>query len=123
MLTLTTADTLSKIVDVLNWIFLGGYMPITNAVIAQIAHMARIDISEELEETDTSLQKDLNRIVDMVEQIITLNTDGIEPMAHPLDTGQRFREDVVTEINQRDTLLSLAPNTEAGLFLVPKVIE
>jgi len=52
-----------------------------------------------------------------------VDTDGIEPLAHPHDANQRLREDVVTEENQRELLQSNAPQTDAGLFLVPKVIE
>ena len=54
-----------------------------------------------------------------------VNTDGIAPMAHACDVGQRLRDDQVTDgsIEQRDRCLALAPESEAGLYLVPKVIE
>lgn len=47
----------------------------------------------------------------------------MEPMAHPLDAVQKLRPDVVTETNQRDAFQAIAPATEDGLYLVPKVIE
>jgi len=69
------------------------------------------------------LSKDLSSIFGLVEQMNAAATDDIEPMAHPQDTMQRLREDVVTETNQRDKLLSNAPLQEDGLFLVPKVLD
>jgi len=52
-----------------------------------------------------------------------VDTRGVTPMAHPLDAQQRLRADEVTEINQREQLQANAPQVEAGLFLVPQVIE
>ena len=52
-----------------------------------------------------------------------VDTAGIVPMAHPLDQVQRLRADVVTETNQREQFQAIAPQVEAGLYLVPKVIE
>ena len=53
----------------------------------------------------------------------SVNTDGVEPLSNPLEMTQRLREDVVTEGNHREEFLANAPQTEAGLFLVPKVID
>jgi aspartyl-tRNA(Asn)/glutamyl-tRNA(Gln) amidotransferase subunit C len=53
----------------------------------------------------------------------SVNTDGVEPLSNPLEMTQRLREDIVTEENRRDAFLANAPQTEAGLFLVPKVID
>lgn len=96
-------------------------MPFKEEEIKSIAHLARIglDPANELH----SIQADLNRIVGMVDQVSSANTADIEPMAHPEDFGQRFREDLVTESDERDILLALSKQTEAGLFLVPQVIE
>jgi len=52
-----------------------------------------------------------------------VNTDDVQPMAHPMDVAQRLRPDVVTESNQREKFQSIAPDVEAGLYRVPKVIE
>ncbi len=52
-----------------------------------------------------------------------VNTEGIEPMSHSQDLTQRLREDVVTQTNQREAFQAIAPLTENGLYLVPKVIE
>ena len=52
-----------------------------------------------------------------------VDTSNIEPLAHPLDAKQRMRADVVTEANRREQFQQHAPHTEAGLYLVPTVIE
>ena len=96
-------------------------MPFSRDTIEYVAHLARLDISDT--QDINSIQADLNRIVAMVDQITAANTDGIQPMAHPLEMVQRLRPDVVIEPNARETLLALAPMSEAGLFLVPTVLE
>ncbi len=65
----------------------------------------------------------LNAIVGLFDQLAAINTDGVEPMAHPLDQVQRLREDVVTETDIHEYVQQIAPKVEAGLYLVPKVIE
>ncbi len=88
--------------------------------ISQIAHLARL--SENPKENQKILS-DLNKIVQMVSQISNADTKNVLPMAHPLDMPQPLRNDEVTEINQRDKLQQLASKKEAGLYLVPVVIE
>ena len=88
--------------------------------VEKIAHLARLAISE----TDIPVYADnLSSILSLVEQMNTVDTTNIPPMAHPLNESQRLREDVVTETNQRDLLQQNSPAVENGLFLVPKVIE
>ena len=88
--------------------------------VSRIARLARIEISpEEAGQTRTQL----NGILAFVEQLQGVNTDGIEPMAHAVDVVQRLRSDSVTEPDRRDAFQAIAPETEAGLYLVPKVIE
>ena len=60
---------------------------------------------------------------DLVEQMNTVDTDSIEPMAHPRDVALRLRDDQVTERDQREEFLEIAPASERGLYLVPRVIE
>lgn len=86
----------------------------------KIAHLARLAVSED--ELD-SVASDLSNILDLVEQMGAVETTGVEPMAHPLHMVQRLREDEVTESDQRELFQSIAPETEEGLYLVPKVIE
>lgn len=89
--------------------------------IAKIAHLARLEF--EKNGPQSSIQDDLNKIVRMVGQISSATTNGIEPMAHPLEMPQPLRADEVTEKNEREKLQTLSSWKEAGLFLVPTVIE
>ena len=59
----------------------------------------------------------------LIEEMQAVDTRGIEPMAHAQDLAQRLRADCVTESNRREAFQAVAPETEAGLYLVPKVIE
>ena len=88
--------------------------------VKKIAFLARLSIKEENIE---QYSQDLSNIFGLVEQMNTAKTDNIEPMAHPQHAMQRLRDDVVTETNQREKLMGNAPLTEAGLFLVPKVLD
>lgn len=88
--------------------------------IKRIAYLARIEINEQ--EAAATLTK-LSGILGLIEQMQAVNTEGIEPMSHSQDLTQRLREDVVTQINQREAFQAIAPLTENGLYLVPKVIE
>ena len=88
--------------------------------IEKTAQLARLNVTGE----DCSFYAEqLNRIFELVEQMSAIDTDQIEPMAHPQDIALRLREDVVNESNQRELFQSVAPQTEQGLYLVPKVIE
>lgn len=88
--------------------------------IKRIAYLARIEINEQ--EAASTLSK-LSGILGLIEQMQAVNTEGIEPMSHSQDLTQRLREDVVTQTNQREAFQVIAPMTENGLYLVPKVIE
>jgi aspartyl-tRNA(Asn)/glutamyl-tRNA(Gln) amidotransferase subunit C len=90
------------------------------AEIRRIARLARIELGGPEAE---SLQKELNGILAMVDQMNAVDTRGVEPMSHPQDVSQRLREDRVTEPEQRELFQSIAPQVEDGLYLVPKVIE
>lgn len=88
--------------------------------IGRIAKLARLELSAA--EAETTLNQ-LNGIFGFIEQLQAVNTDGIEPMAHAVDVVQRLRPDTVTETNRREAFQSIAPETEAGLYLVPRVVE
>lgn len=88
--------------------------------VKKIAYLARLEINEA---DIPGYAETLSSILDLVDQMAAVNTDDVEPMAHPMDASQRLREDVVTESNQREHFQSVAPATEDGLYLVPKVIE
>ena len=85
-----------------------------------IAHLARLAIDDA---DIPNYANNLSNILELVEQMNAIDTTDVEPMAHPLDAVQRLRKDEVTEQNQRDHYQQVAPLTEAGLYLVPKVIE
>ena len=95
-------------------------MSLTLKEVARIARLARLELSPaEAEHT----RDQLNGILGFIEQLQSVNTDGIEPMAHAVDVVQRLRPDQVTESNRREAYQAIAPETENGLYLVPKVIE
>jgi aspartyl-tRNA(Asn)/glutamyl-tRNA(Gln) amidotransferase subunit C len=95
-------------------------MSLSREQVQKIAHLARLRITEA--ESDAYAQS-LSRILGLIEQMNAVDTSSVAPMAHPTDAGLRLRADVVTETDQRDKFLGLAPAAEAGLYLVPKVIE
>jgi len=95
-------------------------MSISNDDVEKIAHLARLAIKPDELETYT---RTLSEILDLVEQMNEVDTDGITAMAHPRDTALRLRADSVSETNQREKYMQLAPASENGLFLVPKVLD
>ncbi len=88
--------------------------------IAKLARLARIRIEPE---SVADLQQRLGDILQMVDTMQAVDTSNIEPMANPYDAFQRLRADEVSESNQREKFQAIAPSTEDGLFLVPKVID
>jgi aspartyl-tRNA(Asn)/glutamyl-tRNA(Gln) amidotransferase subunit C len=99
---------------------MGGSVTISRKDIEKVAVLARIRVDEE---QVSALEQDLGNILDLVDQLSAADTDSVEPMAHPLDAVQRLRPDDVTESNQRESFQAIAPATENGLYLVPRVIE
>jgi aspartyl-tRNA(Asn)/glutamyl-tRNA(Gln) amidotransferase subunit C len=95
-------------------------MSLTLEQVRRVAHLARIEVSDA--EAESTLGH-LNGIFALIEEMQAVDTTGIEPMAHAQDLAQRLREDTVTEIDQRAAFQAVAPETEAGLYLVPQVIE
>ena len=95
-------------------------MALDKSEVEKIAHLARLHIS------DADAAEVATRITDilaLIDQMQSVDTESVEPLAHPLDAVQRLRADAVTEQDQRDALQTLAPASEDGLYLVPKVIE
>lgn len=95
-------------------------MSLTAEDVRKIAYLARLGIAEQDIE---HYAKDLSGMLNLMTQMGAADTCGVQPMAHPLDQMQRLREDEVTAIDQRELFQAIAPQTEAGLYLVPKVIE
>jgi len=88
--------------------------------VQHIAMLARLKLADD--EFAETVQK-LSRIVAFVDQLSQASTDGVTPMAHPLNAIQRLRADVITEADDRDHLQQNAGAVQDGLYLVPKVIE
>ena len=95
-------------------------MPLSLEEVHRIAELARIGISDA---EARAVQSQLNGIFELIGQMQSVNTDGIDPMSHGQDMRLRLREDLKTEPDQREQFLSVAPEKEQGLYLVPKVIE
>ena len=95
-------------------------MTISRKDIEKVAVLARIQVDDE---QVSALEKDLGNILDLVDQLSAADTESVEPLAHPLDAVQRLRPDEVTETDQRAAFQAIAPATENGLYLVPRVIE
>ena len=99
-------------------------MSLATADVSRIAHLARIELTAA--ETEATAVR-LNEIFALIETMLAVDTDGVEPLTTPLaaiETVQlRLRDDVVTETDCRDAFQTPAPKVEDGLYLVPKVIE
>ncbi|MBT6105115.1 Asp-tRNA(Asn)/Glu-tRNA(Gln) amidotransferase subunit GatC [SAR92 clade bacterium H231] len=95
-------------------------MNIKRQEIEKLATLARIAIDES---TIAEVTERLGSVLELVDQLQAADTSGVEAISHPMQGTQRLREDEVTELNQRQALQAIAPDTEEGLFLVPKVIE
>ncbi len=95
-------------------------MSLSTQDVRDIAKLAKLQINQD--ELDRYKQ-DLSRILEFVEQMNQANVENIEPMAHPQDMMQSLRVDEIAETNQREKFQQIAPATQDGLYLVPKVIE
>lgn len=96
-------------------------MPLERHEVEKIAHLARLTLDEAQIPFYAS---NLSKILDLIAHINEAQTDNITPMAHPLEQlTQRMRKDEVTEVDERERFQEIAPATEAGLYLVPKVID
>jgi len=95
-------------------------MALAASDVEKIAHLARLGINPE---DIPAYSRSLSEILAFVEQLNAVDTTGIEPLAHPLEAAQRLRPDSVTETNEREQFQRIAPQTAAGLYLVPQVIE
>jgi len=95
-------------------------MAITEETIQYVAALAKLSVSEEEKK---KVAKDLDNILDYIETMNGLDTEGVEPMSHVLPVKNVFREDVVVNENDRDQLLTNAPQKKDGSFMVPKTVE
>ena len=95
-------------------------MAVDEKTVRRIAHLARIM----LDDADVEpMMKELNGILNRVEQLGEVNTDGVEPMTSVVAQQMRWREDVVSDGNIQEDVLKNAPEAQFGFYAVPKVIE
>ena len=88
--------------------------------VSAIANLARLSLNDT---QSAEYAQSLNKILGMMDTLKAIDTEGVEPLKSPFDHPQPLRQDVVTETNHREEYQSVAPATEAGLYLVPRVIE
>ncbi|MFL6623878.1 MAG: Asp-tRNA(Asn)/Glu-tRNA(Gln) amidotransferase subunit GatC [Sulfurifustaceae bacterium] len=95
-------------------------MSLDTTQVRKIAHLARLRITDD---EASAYAESLSRILGLIEQMNAVATEQVAPMAHPSDAALRLRPDQITEVDQREKFQAVAPAVEAGLYLVPKVIE
>jgi aspartyl-tRNA(Asn)/glutamyl-tRNA(Gln) amidotransferase subunit C len=88
--------------------------------VKRIAQLARVEVTDAQAE---QVLAQLQGVFALIEELQSVDTQGIEPMSHARDVTLRLREDQVTEGDSRECFQAIAPMTDAGLYLVPKVIE
>ncbi len=104
----------------INQVTIGFYMSVDKADIERIANLACLAIDKD---DISNYELDLNDILNLVERMSTANTSDIVPMTHPLNGNQRLRADEVIEVDKHEIFQAIAPETEASVYLVPRVIE
>ncbi|NLY57193.1 MAG: Asp-tRNA(Asn)/Glu-tRNA(Gln) amidotransferase subunit GatC [Gammaproteobacteria bacterium] len=95
-------------------------MALDRSDVERLAHLARIGLQDADIPAHTAK---LSSIMGLINKMQAVDTTGIQPLSHPLEATQRLRADQVTETDQREELQAIAPATEQGLYLVPRVIE
>ncbi|MBC7135976.1 Asp-tRNA(Asn)/Glu-tRNA(Gln) amidotransferase subunit GatC [Oceanibaculum nanhaiense] len=95
-------------------------MSMDKATVANVARLARIKLNEEELDLYTN---ELSGILDWIEQLQAVNTDGVEPMSSVVERLLPEREDVVTDGNIQEDVLANAPEAAHGYYVVPKVVE
>ena len=95
-------------------------MEITDEVVRSIAELAQLKVDQE---EIQSLAAAMKNILDLADQMQTIDTSNVEPLSNPLDANQQLRSDRVTEEDQRELFQAIAPQTQDGLYLVPRVVE
>lgn len=95
-------------------------MALEQSDVEKIAHLARLHVTTE---EAAEVTKRISSILELIDEMQSIDTQNVAPMAHSFDAIQRLRPDKVTETDQREYLQKIAPSTQDGLYLVPKVIE
>jgi aspartyl-tRNA(Asn)/glutamyl-tRNA(Gln) amidotransferase subunit C len=95
-------------------------MSIDSATLDHLGRLARLALSPDEREP---LRRDLEQVLGLFDALRAVPVDGVEPLAHPHDVALRLRPDAVTESDQHEAMLALAPEARGGYYLVPQVIE
>jgi aspartyl-tRNA(Asn)/glutamyl-tRNA(Gln) amidotransferase subunit C len=96
-------------------------MSLTRQDVEKIAHLARLSLSDR---ESPAYVTSLSSIVEFVDALSSVDTGNVSPMAHPLDgQRQRLRPDAVAETDHHEKYQANAPRVQAGLYIVPRVIE
>lgn len=95
-------------------------MSLSHEQVGRLARLARLSMSDDAADI---ARIQLNSIFGLIAQMQSVDTGGIAPMSHPQELMARLREDIITESDRRAAFQAVAPCAEAGLYLVPKVIE
>lgn len=93
---------------------------ISDETIEYVGILAKLDLSEAEKE---EAKKDMGRMLDYIDKLNELDTTGVEPMSHVFPVQNVFREDVVTNGDEREAVLANAPEKTDDAFVVPKTIE
>ena len=93
---------------------------ISNETIEYVGILAKLELSDEEKE---EAKRDMGRMLDYIDKLNELDTEGVEPMSHVFPVENVFREDVVTNGDERERLLSNAPQEKDGMFVVPRTFE
>ncbi|MBQ8947679.1 MAG: Asp-tRNA(Asn)/Glu-tRNA(Gln) amidotransferase subunit GatC [Lachnospiraceae bacterium] len=93
---------------------------ISDETIEYVGILAKLELSDEEKEAAKS---DMGRMLDYIDMLGELDTDGVEPMSHAFPVQNVFREDEVTGIDMRDKILANAPEEQDGMFVVPKTFD
>lgn len=93
---------------------------ISDETIEYVGILAKLELSDAEKEKAKS---DMGRMLDYIDKLGELDTDGVEPMTHVFPVQNVFREDVVTNKDTREELLANAPEQKDGMFMVPRTFE
>lgn len=93
---------------------------ISDETIEYVSILAKLELSREEKE---QAKQDMGRMLDYIDQLNELDTEGVEPMSHVFPVHNVFREDVVTNGDDREAILKNAPEEKDGAFMVPRTVE
>lgn len=93
---------------------------ISDETIEYVGILSKLELSEEEKE---QAKKDMGSMLDYIDKLGELNTEGVEPMSHVFPVQNVFREDVVTNADMREAILKNAPGEKDGMFVVPRTFE